>query len=112
MVCECFADQRVEIAVKIGRSLQRVGKLRQLLRYNRIEHHIRPGDGKCRTEHAEFKFVAGECERRRAVAVRGILRETRQDVHADLHDLCFTRAVRRFMLDCLKDTGQLVAQKH
>ena len=55
----------------------------QLLDHNGVEHHIGTGDGLGRAQHTELKLIAGKGEGRGAVAVRGILRNFRQGVHAD-----------------------------
>ena len=105
-------DQLLQRGAKILRLLEGIRKKRQLLGHDGVENDVRPGDGQVGPEHPELEFVAGERKRRGAVAVGGILREPRQDMHPDLHDLLVLLAVRRAGFDRLEDSGEVVAEEH
>jgi len=61
------------------------GDLVERFRNDCVEHDVRSRAGLAGTGSAELEFVAGERKRTCAVAVRGVARQRRQSVNADLH---------------------------
>ena len=104
-------NERIERAVEVLLALELVGKLLELFGEDRVQHDVRTCDVELRAEAAELELVAGEGERRGAVAVRRVLREGRQDVDADLHVDAERAAVDGAGLDRVEDRGQLVAEE-
>lgn len=87
-------DERVERAFKVVRLFELVGILAQRLRHGGIEHDIAARNGVGRADHAELKSVAGERERRCAVAVGRVAHKARQHVRAELHNDLFRAGIR------------------
>ena len=100
-------DQFHHGVAEILRAFQFVGELLELVGHDRVEHDVRLRDRRGGTNHAELKFVPREGEGRSAVAVRGILGEVRQHVHAHFHFHALFGVVSRAGLDGLQDAFQL-----
>ena len=107
-----FLDEVVQRTLKVRSTLQLVGKLLQLLGNRSVQHRVCAGDGRCRAEHAELEFVAGESKRRCAVAVCRILRELRQCVHADAHQILLLCIVLFILFNRLENLGKVGAEEH
>ena len=102
----------VESRLEILRAFKAVGVDLQALGHSRVQHYIRAGDAVRRAEHAEFELVAGEGERRSAVAVGRVAVELRQHVHPELHLCLFGAFIRRVVLYRLEHGVQLVSEEH
>ena len=105
------ADQLVKRAVEIVRLFELLRELRQLLRDNGIQDNVRAGDGQAGAEHPELELVAGESERGGAVAIRRILGEAGENVHADLQLRLVLLIIAGTRFDGIEHGGQLVAEE-
>ena len=112
MIVNGTLDDFMQRSIKIGCLLQFIGKILQHCGNRCIKHDIRAGDGIGGTHRTEFKFIAGKRERRRTIAVRRVLLETRQCMHAKLQRSLLSRIVSLIIFNTLQDGGQLRAQEH
>ena len=80
---EDLAQKDIERLLEIRRARQAVGEAAELLGHDRVEDRIGARDRLARAGHAELEFIAGESQRRGAVAVGRILRDGGQHVDAD-----------------------------
>ena len=107
-----FLYKLVQSRIEVRGFLKLVRKLTELLCDCGVQHDVGTGNGQRRAGHTEFELVSGERERGGAVAVRGVLRKSRQNVNADLHDILFLGVVRLVLLDRLEDSFKLFADEH
>ena len=98
--------------VEILRILQLVGIAFQLFGNCGVQHDVCVSDAHGASRHAEFEFIAGERERRGAVAVGRILGERGQDIHTQLHARFGRGNVVRAGGDGFNDGFQLLAHKN
>ena len=112
MILYCLSDKRMEGFLKVVGALEPVCIGFERLCDNGVEHDIRARYRISRAEHTELEFVARESEGRGPVAVGGILCESRQDMHADLHYRLLSCVIGGLVLDGVENCGQLVAEEH
>ena len=99
-------DRFVEVgrALELGRHpVERVGE-------DGIHRDERTGDRLVGADRAELEAVAGESERRGAVAIARVLRQFGQDIDADFQRALLLGCGRSAGLDLLEDIGELVAE--
>ena len=98
-----------------GGEVRRVLELRvefvEFFGHDGVEDRDRARDGLRGAGHAELKLIAGEGDRRGAVAVGRILRDGREHVHADAQGLVLGRGVVVFTDDGIDDALKLGAEE-
>ena len=109
---EGVMQQVLQVRPEVVGLLQNVRELLQLLGHDGVEHHVGAGDGLGGAQHTELELVAGEGQGRGAVAVRGVLGNLRQGVHADLQLPLGLVHIGLAVDDGIQDGRQLIAQEH
>ena len=94
-------NECVERCVEVRRALQFVGVLPQGLGHSGVENRVDGGNGLGRAHHTELELVAGEGERRGAVAVGHVPSKARKRVDAKLDHRFLRGAVGRVGLQRL-----------
>ena len=112
MFADGFLQKLCQRRLEVVGLFQLVGKLHQLIGHSGVEHDVGACDGEGGAERTELELVAGEGERRGAVAVGGVLREVRQHLDANLHLGLFLLCIGSAFFDSFKNIGQFVAQEH
>ena len=84
-VADDVGDRGVEVLAGGEKRLELIRDFFELVGDDGVERDVRTRDGVRRAEASELELVAGEGERRGAVAVGGVLRKLRKNVDADLH---------------------------
>ena len=90
--------QDLLVELRLGDIFKSVRNARQHLCGHDVHHHRRRGQRRRRADHAELELVAGERERRRAVAVGGVALGTGDVIDAHI-DVLLGRAGDRVSLD-------------
>ena len=111
MVGENLADQFMQRLIEVLCLLQTVGKLAQLLRHDGVQRHVGAGNRLGRTQHTEFKLVAGKGQGAGTVPVGGILGDGRHGVHADTKHAAVFLLILGAVDDGLDDGIQFITQE-
>ena len=105
-----LVDRGLEALLALLR-LDLLDEERQRLGDDRVQHGVRLRSRLRAADGAELELVAGECERRRAVAVRRVARQRRQRRHAEAHRVLALLGLRRGARDdVVDDVGELLAE--
>ncbi len=98
--------------IKIRSGFQFLSKLPEFFGNRSIQHNIWTGNIKSRTQHTEFKLIAGKRKGRSTVAVSAVLGDIRQDRSADIHHRAGDIGIIRARNDGFQNGFQLIADKH
>ena len=107
-----FFNQIIYCCFQIRSICQLIGKFIQLFSNDGVQYNVGAGDGEHAAQHTEFKFIAGEGERRGSVSVGVILNQSRNGIVAYL-DVAFRIAVVNLVsCNSFKNCSQLSAKEH
>ena len=110
MLGEHVSDERTHGCIDIFSALELYVELAELLGNHCVEHVVGAADVESRTESAELKLVAGECKRRCAVSVGGVLLEVGKHLNACFHSLLAVADIVLAVDDCLYHFAEVVAE--
>ena len=107
-----FFNQIIYCCFQVRSICQLIGKFIQLFSNDGVQYDVGTCDGEHAAQHTEFKFIAGEGERRGSVSVGVILNQSRNGIVAYL-DVAFRIAVVNLVsCNSFKNCSQLSAKEH
>ena len=107
-----FFNQIIYCCFQIRSICQLISKFIQLFGNDGVQYDVGAGDGEHAAQHTEFKFIAGEGERRGSVSVGVILNQSRNGIVAYL-DVAFRVAVVNLVCcNSFENCSQLSAKEH
>ena len=107
-----FFNQIIYCCFQIRSICQLISKFIQLFGNDGVQYDVGTCDGEHAAQHTEFKFIAGEGERRGSVSVGVILNKSRNGIVAYL-DVAFRIAVVNLVCcNSFENCSQLSAKEH
>ena len=105
-------DGGVEALAGADRLFQGRRHVIERLGHDRVQDGVRAGDRLRRADGAELELVAGESERRGAVAVAGVLRQLGQHADADVEHAARFGALGVAFFELIDDVLELRAEEN